>query len=225
MRARKLARASLRVGTVLGAILLSAVIIWIDLNTSVWQEMVILAGLAAGLVSFLLTTVVIGRIVTRQTALRWEPVTHLALSEILHEVADEDRSELSRGMVVPRTINFPETVSSDDRDAALEHLRHRVLAERRHLARTLGTWSEFLSSTGDNEAIMLGIAQLALQLDAVRDLALELEATSDEVQGTHPHERKLREAIDVCNSHIAELTGTIERRVLQERGRALSERR
>src|SRR5690554_3397466 len=82
------------------AILFAAVILWIDIATGLWQEVVILSGLVAGIVMFLLTILVFDRIAERATARRWAPVNRLALSEFLHELADDEDSEISRGLVV-----------------------------------------------------------------------------------------------------------------------------
>lgn len=211
-------RSALRIGTIAGALVLIACIIWLDIRTTLWQEMVILAGLAAGLVSFLLTSVVIDRIVRVETERRWAPVTHLALTELLHQLADDECSDLSRGRVVPRTFVFSET---DDRGVMLielERLRHEILAERTELASTLGIWVQFLTSSGDHEEIMVDIAELALQLDGVRDRVFELEqALTDDVDSTNARHHLLQ-AIQVCNSHISGLSSTIDGR----RGHAAS---
>lgn len=43
---------ALHVVTVIGALALIVIILWIDIFTGFWQEIVILSGLAAGLVTF-----------------------------------------------------------------------------------------------------------------------------------------------------------------------------
>ncbi|AIK85043.1 MULTISPECIES: hypothetical protein [Corynebacterium] len=43
---------ALHVVTVIGALALIVIILWIDISTGFWQEIVILSGLAAGLVTF-----------------------------------------------------------------------------------------------------------------------------------------------------------------------------
>jgi hypothetical protein len=82
----------LRAAAVAGALALIVLILWIDVTTAVWQEVVILSGLAAGLVTFLLTVLVLDRVIARSTARRWDPVNRLALTEFLHAIADDDRS-------------------------------------------------------------------------------------------------------------------------------------
>jgi hypothetical protein len=74
----------LRAAAVAGALALIVLILWIDVTTAVWQEVVILSGLAAGLVTFLLTVLVLDRVIARSTARRWDPVNRLALTEFLH---------------------------------------------------------------------------------------------------------------------------------------------
>ncbi|MFM9379135.1 hypothetical protein ACJMNC_16410, partial [Gordonia sp. VNK21] len=64
-----------------GALALVLVIVWLDISTNVWSEVVILSGLAAGLVTFILTVMVLDKVVSRSTERRWAPVTRLALSE------------------------------------------------------------------------------------------------------------------------------------------------
>lgn len=168
-------RSALQILSALGALVLVAIIIWLDISTTIWQEMVILAGLAAGLVSFLLTTVFVNRFHQRQLEARWAPVTHMALTSILHRLADERRSDLSRGEIAPRTLSAPTVEDSPSLRRELEELRQQVLKEQNHLTSILGTWSEFLTSTGDNTDILRSTAGLALQLEQVRDSALEAE--------------------------------------------------
>lgn len=171
----RLTHSAVQIITALGALVLIAIIIWIDITTTLWQEMVILAGLAAGLVSFLLTTVFVNRFHQRQLEARWAPVTHMALTSILHRLADERRSDLSRGEIAPRTLSAPTVEDSPSLRRELEKLRQQVLKEQNHLTSILGTWSEFLTSTGDNTDILRSTAGLALQLEQVRDAALEAE--------------------------------------------------
>ena len=171
----RLTHSAVQIITALGALVLIAIIIWIDITTTLWQEMVILAGLAAGLVSFLLTTVFVNRFHQRQLEARWAPVTHMALTSILHHLADERHSDLSRGVIRPRTLSAPTAEDSPSLRRELEELRQQVLKEQNHLTSILGTWSEFLTSTGDNTDILRSTAGLALQLEQVRDSALEAE--------------------------------------------------
>lgn len=100
-----------------GALVLVGVILWIDFTTGVWNELVIMADLAAGLVSFLLTVTVLNRIMVRSNERRWAPVHHLALSEFIHAIADEDRSEISRGKIVARTLPVID-IDADPKDLA-----------------------------------------------------------------------------------------------------------
>lgn len=147
----------------------SAVILWIDIATGLWQEYVILAGLAAGLVTFGLTSLIIDRVIARAAHQRWKPVTRLALTDILHAIADEQRSEVAHGVVTPVTFDPVAAATSD----TLARLRHDVLTERTRLARALAHWSTFLASSADATAVLDHAADLAEALDGIRDLSLE----------------------------------------------------
>lgn len=162
------------------AFALVAIIIWLDLTTGLWNELVVLSGLAAGLVTFLFTVLVLDKVVARSTARRWAPVNRLALSEFLHSIADEDRSEISKGEIVPRLLP---RVDFSVRGIALSdyllRLRGQVVEERSQLSDALSRWASFLASSGENELILRHVADIALRLDRVRDAALECEVTAD----------------------------------------------
>lgn len=198
-------RAALQIATALGALVLIGVIIWIDISTTIWQDMVILAGLAAGLVSFLLTTVFVNRFLQRQLEARWAPVTHMALTSILHELADENRSDLNRGHIAPRTLTAPRGLDTETLRVDLDQLRSQVLSERNHLSGVLGTWSNFLTSTVDNTDILRSAAELALQLDQVRDTALDVEHHLNSAEQMKQGLQELETHIETCNRHHATL--------------------
>ncbi len=211
----QISRSAVQLITALGALVLIGIIIWIDISTTIWQEMVILAGLAAGLVSFLLTTVFINRFHQRQLEARWEPVTHLALTSVLHLLADEKHSDLSRGAIKPRTFTIPTADDPPGLQPELEKLRQRVLKEQNHLATVLGTWSEFLTSTGDNTDILRSTAELALQLEQVRDAALEAEQHLDSAASADQARTALEDLagqIRSCNRHQARLIEALQAR-------------
>lgn len=202
--------------TVIGALVLIGIILWLDISTTIWQEMVILSGLAAGLVSFLLTTVFINRFHQRQLEARWAPVTHMALTSLLHQLADEKYSNLSRNEITPRTFTVPAAVDKHGFHQELEKLRHRVLKEQNHLAAVLGTWSEFLTSTGDNTDILRSAAELGLQLEQVRDTALEAEGrtqTTDSPAHIRAGLADLTRQIESCNQHHALLISALQNRI------------
>ena len=191
---------------VFGATVLMVVILWIDIATGLWQEWVVLGGVAAGLVTFVLTVLFLDRVVERTTALRWEPVTRLALTEFLHSLADEEHSEISRGHIHPRLL--PDPPDEGATPQWLHELRELVVDERSRLANVLGTWSSFLASSSDNEALLIRIAQIAMQLDEVRDESLELEeGQTDASQAT------LGKKIDDCNDHFRSLVIAVEKRL------------
>jgi len=162
------------------AFALIAVILILDVTTGVWNDLVIISGLAAGLVTFLLTTLVVDRVVARSTERRWAPVNRFALSEFLHSIADEERSELSRGRIVPRALpSFEATPADQDLMERLEELRVLVVEERARLADALARWAQFLASNGDNNSVLRHTADLADMLEQVRDAAVEAEHDPD----------------------------------------------
>lgn len=192
-----------------GALIVILVIIWVDIATGVWQDLVILAGLAAGLVSFLLTVLVLNRILERSAAKRWAPVNRLALSEFLHAIADDEHSEISRGVVVPRSLSMPsDDLGDDELTAALHDLRQQVVVERRSLSDALSRWSQFLASSGDNETVLLHIADIALRFDRLRDAALEYEA-----QPNTTMRAALEQEVHECNAVIAKLGAELRARI------------
>lgn len=213
MNAHSASRTALQVATAVGALVLIAVIIWVDVATTIWQEMVILSGLAAALVSFLLTTVFVNRFLQRQLEARWAPVTHMALTAVLHRVADEERSDLERGQVVPRSLPLPAGVDRDALRRELDRIRAQVQNEREHLSDVLGTWSQFLTSTGDNSDVMRAAASLALQFDHVRDAALEAEERLDAAEGGRDPMDEISARIQECNQRHRALIDALEARI------------
>src|SRR5699024_12392333 len=83
---------------------LMLVSIGVDVPTPIWQSLVILSGLAAGLVTFFLPSLFIDRFIQRAQRRRWAPVTRLALTEVLHQFADDQHSELTKGHIEPRRL-------------------------------------------------------------------------------------------------------------------------
>lgn len=211
-------RTVLHIATAIAALILIGVIIWLDVFTSIWQDMVILSGLAAGFVSFLLTTVFVNRFLQRQLEARWAPVTHMALTSILHQLADEEHSDLSRGEITPRTLSVPTATDQHKLKRELAQLRKQVLKEQNHLSGVLGTWSNFLTSTGDNTDILRSAAELALQLDQVRDVALEVERYIDATATAQPDLGGLVTQINSCNQHHVTLISTLEERKREDAG-------
>ena len=205
-------RRATRIAAFIGAALLIAVIMWVDIATPIWQEFVIVAGLAAGLVTFLLTVLVLDRVLARSAARRWAPVNRLAISEFLHEIADDEHSEVSRGHIVARSLKKldPDVVDEPLIDR-LHELRALLVAERRLLTDTLSRWANFLAESGDNETILLHIAQIALKLDHVRDAALELEAVPEDAA----RRAQLNAEIDACNAAIRDLSSELSSRLAE----------
>lgn len=200
----------LRLAGIIGGVAIIVAVLWIDIATGLWQDFVILAGLAAGLVTFLLTVLVIDRVVARSHARRWAPVTRLALTEFLHDLADEDRSEITRGEVIPRALpRLDPALPSSDWPDELHRLRSAVATERRVLTDALSRWAEFLAASADTGEVLRHVADIALQMDRIRDASLELERAPRRAQ---------REALDAevraCNSRfdalVAELAGQLD---------------
>lgn len=189
---------------IVAGLALVVVIVWIDITTAIWQEVVILSGLASGLVTFILTVVVLDRVVANSTARRWAPINRLALTEFLHAIVDEDASEIAHGQFVARSLSLP----ADVQPRSLSLLREQVVEERRALSDALSRWTAFLASSGDNEQILRHIADIALGLDYVRDAALESELRGDAASLSD-----LRDAIMASNEHSAALVAELRRRL------------
>ncbi|NLE73053.1 MAG: hypothetical protein GX604_00240 [Actinobacteria bacterium] len=208
-----------RIGAFIGGLALMAVIFIIDIKTSIWQDLVVLAGLAGSLVTFLLTFLVVNRVVGRLTERRWAPVTRVALTDLLHGLADEGRSELSRGIVVSRSLPVP---GGDDGEAAsaeeLADLLHRLVGERRLLTERLGVWAGFLASSGNNDEIMRQVANTSLQLDRVRDAVLAIGGQESTEAMT-----ALRAEVVCCNENLDALAAEIEHRLREHANEAVGQ--
>ena len=202
------------------ALVLIGIVIWLDVTTTIWQELVILSGLAAGLVTFLLTSLFLDRFIQRDTQRHWAPVTRLALTEVLHQLADEEHSELSQGHVAPRQL--PTLSESFNKSALLddtESLRTLVEQERSHIATVLGTWWNFLSATSDADGLIRHIADATLLFDHVRDASLELDealqrAPQQQID-EHSHDvlATLNNRVVTCNKSIAHIVTEISERL------------
>lgn len=178
-------------------VLAFGVVVWIDLTTGLWQQAVILAGIAAGLLTFLLTSLVFERWMARAAHTQWFPVTHLALSDLLHSLGDEEHSEFSRGVVVPRSIS-----SGVDHAATLASIH----AERRATTHALARWAGFLAASADVQKLMDHIASLALLLDQARDAVIEAE----NAPANAPAQAEMDTAITSANEAIAAAVAEIE---------------
>lgn len=194
---------------IIGSVVVIGIILWLDIATGVWQELVVLSGLAAGLVTFLLTALIVDRVVSRSNAKRWAPVTRLALTEFLHDLADEKRSEISIGQIVARQLpQLPEETTDAELPAQLQHLRKVIVSERKQLSASLSRWAQFLASSGDNEAVLRHVANIALELDLLRDQTLSF----DELR-TFEDSKSLNLLIEQCNGRFASLVNELEARL------------
>lgn len=197
------------------AVIVIAVVIWVDVMTPLWQNLVIISGLVAGAVTFLLTTFFIDRFIQRATRRRWAPVTRLALTAMLHQL-----SEANGGRVSPRRLPTPDaTGGAQVLLAGTEELRHAVMSERSRLSTSLVTWWALLSSIPDTEEIIRHTADVALLFDGVHDASLALDeavtsgATTNEAEAA---ERTLRSRIMACNHSIAGIVEEISARLAQD---------
>lgn len=165
------------------------IIIWLDLDSNFWSDTVILSGIAAGLLTFFLTALFVERWMAKREHERWLPVTRLALTDLLHALADNDESNLHRGHIVARSLQVPDKPSYDD----LQTLLHQVVAERADLSRTLARWAQFLASSADVQNLMVEIAVLAQNLDDIRDQVLQVEDAPSDPAGRALLEQEISE--------------------------------
>lgn len=203
---------------VIAALGLVALILWIDIATGLWQDYVILSGLAAGVVTFVLTALVIDRIVARSTHRRWAPVTKLAMYDILHALADDDASEIARGRVVPRQFSLVDARTVDGVIGQIDAIRDGVVAERQKLSAALAAWSTFLASSADATEVLDRAAEIAERLDLIRDAALETEgrASAEQVSLLNQEMALFNDAVHSLVVEVQRLiasTGTVARRV------------
>lgn len=185
------------------SLLLMAIAIWLDVVGSFWQETVILSGIAAGLLTFVLTAAFVERWMAQREHLKWIPVTRLALSDMLHSLADEDRSSVRRGDVVVRTLSLPTTPTLEQYDELL----HQVVKERDSLTDALARWASFLVASADVQELMLHVARVSESLDDVRDSIVEAERLgADSPAGL----AQVRQEIQDYNSAATMLVAEIE---------------
>lgn len=177
-------------------------IIWIDVTSGFWQEMVILSGVAAGLVTFLFTALFLDDAVARREHRKWFPVTRLALTDLLHTIADEDRSDLSRGQIVARTLPTELLNPTPDASSArLDELLEAVVLERNEITEVLARWAQFLAASADVADLMVHLADLAEHLDGIRDQVVEIEShppasTAELRRHIESYNTSTRQAID-----------------------------
>lgn len=175
--------------------------IWIDLTTGLWQQAVILSGIAAGLLTFLLTALFFERWMSNADHRRWYPVTHLALTDLLHALADDAHSHFGRGFVAPRTIEV-----HDDHERVLA----TIVKERRRLSHALARWASFLSASADVQTLMDHIARLALLLDEAREAVLDAEAEPQDPIAQDAMAEALRTIDDAVAASVAEIQKTLD---------------
>lgn len=194
-----------RIAAGIGGTTVIVVILWMDIATGFWQNLPILSGLAAGLVTFLLTVLVLDRVLARANARRWAPVSRLALTDFLYSIIDVARSELSRNEFQPLQL-LP--LSDAPTLADTERILKRVVTERMNLSNALARWAQFLASNEDYTEILRHVADIALQFERVADAALELEASlgREASIGHAPVASELR----LINAEISETNALLE---------------
>lgn len=198
------------------ALAVIAVVIWIDVATPVWQNLVIVSGLVAGVVTFLFTTLFIDRFIQRAARRRWAPVTRLALTEMLSQLADAERGRAGRWPAEPRRLPTPDASHGPDALlAGTEELRRAVVCERSRLSAALVTWWNLLSSVPDTEEIIRHTADVALLFDGVRDASWELDdaVRSGNEEAVRAADDSLRARIMACNGSIAGIIEEISARL------------
>lgn len=213
-----------RVLGLIAAGIVTLIILWLDATTSIWEQRVILSGLAASLATFLVTYIVVNSFLHRARERRWAPVTGLALTDLLHSLADGEASEVNRGIVISRSFSIPELADPDD-DFELEQwaeLLDLVLEERDMLTHRLAAWSQFLASSADNEEIMQHVASASMRLDRIRDAVLQAEAQySPEGVIDQQALAKATEAVHIqvaqYNAHLEDLVNEIKQRLVEFR--------
>ncbi|MCB1297380.1 MAG: hypothetical protein KDB08_00165 [Microthrixaceae bacterium] len=200
-----------RAALVLGIIAVIG-ILWIDIATGLWQDYVILAGLAAGLVTFVLTALVVDRAVARSQHRRWAPLSRLAFTDMLHALADERASEVALGKIVPRTLApvAMDAAAAETRDATAR-LRHAVVGERRQLTAVLSSWASFLAASADAGQVLEHAANIAERLDLMRDVTLEVDASTTHPAGARAQLERLNLAIEAYNSGVGALIDELDR--------------
>ncbi len=184
------------------SLVLMVVVIWLDIVGSFWQETVILSGIAAGLLTFVLTATFVERWMAQREHIKWIPVTRLALSDMLHSLADEDRSMVRRGDVTVRTLSVPLEHTLEDYDSLL----HQVVEERNSLTDALARWASFLVASADVQQLMLHVAFVSEALDDVRDSVVEAEQLgADSPAGLVRVQKETRKYNSAANALVAEI--------------------
>lgn len=138
------------------AVVIVVVILWVDLATDLWQKYVVMSGLAAGLVTFVLTVFVVDKVIARSAHERWEPVTLLALGDLRRRIAPAGPE--GTALQDEHLLSDPDAIA-----VALER-------ERDSISIAMARWASFLAVSADVADIMDAAADFALELDALDDL-------------------------------------------------------
>lgn len=174
-------------------------VIWVDIASGFWQETVILSGVAAGLVTFLFTAFFLDGAIAKRAHRKWFPVTRVALSDLLHTIADDERSDIQRRKITARSLP---TVFTPDKEG-LDSLLNQVVTERDDIRDVLARWAQFLASSADVSDLMVHIADLAEHLDNIRDEVITIEERASS-QDESKDITKLRRHIESYNKSTSE---------------------
>lgn len=179
-----------------GVVVLSAIILYVDIATGWWGETVILSGMAAGLVTYLVTSLVVDRLIHSEESERWSPVTRLAIGDILHTLIDDEASGAMSGTVVPRSLDAPQHFTKEN----IKLLSQAVVTERDDLAASLAKWASFLVAEGDVQDLIVVLSDTAQELDDVR-VAINAWRTS-RASDKNQDEAAVRKEISEYNERI-----------------------
>lgn len=166
------------------AVVVAIAVLVLDIATGVWAQVPVLSGLASSFVMLLVTVVVVDKVIAHHQYRRWEPVTRIALADILHAITHDGASAPEPRLIGPRLAEAGaagggSATGADPADSGDIHLTRALrLArkERRVLGRALATWSAFLVSNAPVGRVVDHAATLADELDDVRASALAVRA-------------------------------------------------
>lgn len=173
------------------SIVLIVAVVWVDVRTGFWQETVILSGIAAGLLTFVLTATFVEKWFAEREHEKWVPVTRLALADIRHALADEELSDIDRGHIRARTLRVGAAPSLED----YERLLSEIVEERDRIIAVLSRWAPFLASSADVTALMDHVAEVAEALDHGRDAIVRAER-ADAASSERAHAAVMRQLAD-----------------------------
>ena len=129
-----------------------------------------------------------------------------------HALADERASEVALGKIVPRTLApvAMDAAAAETREATAR-LRHAVVGERRQLTAVLSSWASFLAASADAGQVLEHAANIGERLDLMRDVTLEVDASTTHPAGARAQLERLNLAIEAYNSGVGALIDELDR--------------